>query len=186
MFRRSTPHQCSLVHIHTCGCIAFIHVLLLSPSARGTTQHNQHMWTCAERHRARVLKRPQGKCAIYTYIYIHTYIYIYTYIFSTNVIQKFLLLSNFASISLSNQSLLIWLAFSCLFRPRNFTCNLPVQPILEFRRMYDLIAFAVMFSLTRTPSFSFTKSNADCTLNAIVNPQVHLVGLNCWSKNVKT
>ena len=24
--------------------------------ARGTTQHNQHMWTCAERHRARVLK----------------------------------------------------------------------------------------------------------------------------------
>ena len=30
-------------------------------SARGTTRHNQHMWTWAERHRARVLKRCQGK-----------------------------------------------------------------------------------------------------------------------------
>ena len=115
-------------------------------------------------------------------IYIHLYIYI-QYECYTKIL---LLLSNFASISLSNQSLLIWLAFSCLFRPRNFTCNLPVQPILEFRRMYDLIAFAVMLSLTRTPSFSFTKSKADCTLNATVNPQLHLVGLNCWSKNVKT
>ena len=38
MFQRSTPHQCSLVHIHICGCIVFIHVNLLSPSARGTTQ----------------------------------------------------------------------------------------------------------------------------------------------------
>ena len=37
----------------------------ISPSARGTTQHNQHMWTCAERHRARVLKRPQGKWALH-------------------------------------------------------------------------------------------------------------------------
>ena len=65
MFRRSTPHQCSLVHIHICGCIVFIHVNLLSPSTRGTTQHNQHMWTCAERHRARELKRPQGKWALH-------------------------------------------------------------------------------------------------------------------------
>ena len=38
---------------------------LLSPSVRGTTQHNRHMWTCAERHRARVLKRPQGKWALH-------------------------------------------------------------------------------------------------------------------------
>ena len=57
----ATPHQCSLVHIHMCGWVVFVHVSLLSPSTRGTTQHNQHMWTCAERHRARVLKRPQGK-----------------------------------------------------------------------------------------------------------------------------
>ena len=49
------------VNIHICGCIAFIHVNLLSLSARGTTQHNQHMWTCAVRHRAGLLKRPQGK-----------------------------------------------------------------------------------------------------------------------------
>ena len=57
MFRHSMPQQCSLVHIHICGCILFIdyfyiyifiHVNLLSPSARGTTQHNPHMWTCAE------------------------------------------------------------------------------------------------------------------------------------------
>ena len=68
MFRRSTPHQCSLVHIYTCSCITLIHVNLLSPSARGTRQHNQHMQTCVERHRARVLKRPQGKLSIYIYI----------------------------------------------------------------------------------------------------------------------
>ena len=37
---------------HICGCIVFINVNLLSPSARGTTQHNQHTWTCAEHHRA--------------------------------------------------------------------------------------------------------------------------------------
>ena len=71
MFRRSTPHQCSLVHIHICGRIVFIHVNLLSPSARGTTQHNQHMWTCAERHRARVLKRPQGKWALHYSFFRH-------------------------------------------------------------------------------------------------------------------
>ena len=65
MFRRFMPHQCSLVHIRICDCILFIHVNLLSPSARGTAQHNQHMWTCAERHRARVLKRPQGKWALH-------------------------------------------------------------------------------------------------------------------------
>ena len=65
MFRRSTPHQCSLVHIYTCSCITPIHVNLLSPSARGTRQHNQHMRTCVERHRARVLKRPQGKWALH-------------------------------------------------------------------------------------------------------------------------
>ena len=46
MFRRSTPHQCSLVHIYTCSCITLINVNLLSPSARGTRQHNQHMRTC--------------------------------------------------------------------------------------------------------------------------------------------
>ena len=63
MFWRSTPHQCSLVHVHIYGCIVFIHVNLLSLSARGTTQHNQHIRTCAEGHRARVLKRPQGKRA---------------------------------------------------------------------------------------------------------------------------
>ena len=28
MFQRSTPHQCSLVHIHICGSIVFIHVKL--------------------------------------------------------------------------------------------------------------------------------------------------------------
>ena len=70
MFRRSTPHQCSLVHIYTCSCITTIHVNLLSPSARGTRQHNQHMRTCVERHRARVLKRPQGKWALH-YSYRH-------------------------------------------------------------------------------------------------------------------
>ena len=42
---------------YTSSCITLIHVNLLSPSARGTRQHNQHMRTCAERHRA-------------TYIYI--------------------------------------------------------------------------------------------------------------------
>ena len=65
MFRRSTPHQCSLVHIYTCSCITLIHANLLSPSAHGTRQHNQHMQTCVERHRARVLKRPQGKWALH-------------------------------------------------------------------------------------------------------------------------
>ena len=55
-----------------CGCIVFIHVYLLSPSARFTTQHNQHMWTCAERHRARVLKRPQGMLALH-YSDLNTY-----------------------------------------------------------------------------------------------------------------
>ena len=65
MFRHSTPHQCSLVHIYTCSCITLIHANLLSPSARGTRQHNQHMQTCVERHRARVLKRPQGKWALH-------------------------------------------------------------------------------------------------------------------------
>ena len=42
-----------------------MHVSARVPSARGTTQHNQHMWTCAERHRASVLKRPQGKWALH-------------------------------------------------------------------------------------------------------------------------
>ena len=65
MFRCSTPLQCSLVHIHICGCIVFIHMYLLSPSAHGTTQHNQHMWTCAEHHRARVLQQPRGKWALH-------------------------------------------------------------------------------------------------------------------------
>ena len=59
-----------LVHIYTCSCITLIHVNLLSPSVRGTRQHNQHMRTCAERHRARVLKRPQGKWALH-YSYRH-------------------------------------------------------------------------------------------------------------------
>ena len=70
MFRRSTPHQCRLVHIYTCSCTTLIHVNLLSPSACGTRQHNQHMRTCVERHRARVLKRPQGKWALH-YSYRH-------------------------------------------------------------------------------------------------------------------
>ena len=70
MFRHSTPHQCSLVHIYTRSCITLIHVNLLLPSARGTRQHNQHMRTCVERHRARVLKRPQGKWALH-YSYRH-------------------------------------------------------------------------------------------------------------------
>ena len=50
MFRCSTPRQCSLVHIHICGCIVFIHINLLSPSACSTTQHNTtntcgHAWS---------------------------------------------------------------------------------------------------------------------------------------------
>ena len=66
----STPHQCSLVHIHLCGCIAiYTRELALSKrtryNTRGTTQHNQHMWTCAKRHRARMLKRLQGKWALH-------------------------------------------------------------------------------------------------------------------------
>ena len=59
MFRRPTPHQCSLVHIDLCGYVVFY---TCSHQAHAV-QHNQHMWTCAERHRARVLKRPQGKWA---------------------------------------------------------------------------------------------------------------------------
>ena len=65
MSQRSTPHQCSFVHVHTSGCIVFIHMNLLSASARGTTQHNRHMWTCAEHRRARVLKQPEGKWALH-------------------------------------------------------------------------------------------------------------------------
>ena len=32
----STPHQCSLVHIHICGCILFIHVNLLYNTTQPT------------------------------------------------------------------------------------------------------------------------------------------------------
>lgn len=59
------------------------------------------------------------------------------------------------------------------------TANISVSPHLQpdsIRCYIFTNAFSKVFS---------TQSRADCTLKATVIPQVHLVGLNCWSKKVK-
>lgn len=59
------------------------------------------------------------------------------------------------------------------------TANIDVSPHVQPDSVWCYIStnsFSKVFS---------TQSRADWTLKATVIPQVHLVGLNCWSKKVK-
>ena len=47
-----TPHQCSFVHIQVRDRSVFIHILVLSPDACGTTRPRQRTRTCEECHRS--------------------------------------------------------------------------------------------------------------------------------------